>query len=117
MQQNIPAITVNRYGDSSVLEYSTVPLSAPAGNEIQVRIFYSGVNYADIYFRKGLYKLPNMSDNKNYKTGAQSVLNKLTQNLKVKIDTILPLANAKTAHEYLEAGKSTGSILLNMATP
>lgn len=60
MTQNVSAIQINNYGDSSVLKYTSISLPPPASNEVQIRHHYSGVNFADIYFRKGLYKLPSL---------------------------------------------------------
>ena len=51
-------ICINGYGDTSILEYTEIELASPAPNEVQIRHCYSGVNYADVYFRNGLYKLP-----------------------------------------------------------
>ena len=52
------ATYINSYGDTSVLEYSEIKLDPPKPNEVQIRQHYSGVNYADIYFRQGIYKFP-----------------------------------------------------------
>lgn len=54
------AIFIHGYGDTSVLKYTEFELSFPAMHEVQIRHSYSGVNFADIYFCNGLYKLPAM---------------------------------------------------------
>lgn len=54
------AIRVRRTGGSEVLEYVEVPVPAPSPNQALVKIGVIGVNFIDVYFRKGLYpsKLP-----------------------------------------------------------
>ena len=51
------AIRVNNTGDANVLMYEDVQLPAPAPNEARVKIAAAGLNFIDIYQRKGLYKL------------------------------------------------------------
>ena len=54
------AIRINRTGSSEVLDYAEVPVPVPAPHEALVKIEAIGVNFIDVYFRKGLYpaKLP-----------------------------------------------------------
>ncbi len=52
------AIRINGYGGPEVLSWEDVPLPEPAGNEVLIRQEAIGVNFIDIYYRTGLYKLP-----------------------------------------------------------
>jgi NADPH2:quinone reductase len=52
------AIRVNTPGDASVLSHEDVALPAPAPNEARVKIAAAGLNFIDIYQRKGAYKMP-----------------------------------------------------------
>jgi NADPH2:quinone reductase len=52
------AIRVNTPGDVSVLSYEDMALPAPAPNEARVKIAAAGLNFIDIYQRKGAYKMP-----------------------------------------------------------
>ncbi len=52
------AIRINGYGGPDVLSWEDVPLPEPAGNEVLIRQEAIGVNFIDIYYRTGLYKLP-----------------------------------------------------------
>src|SRR6187431_521068 len=52
------AIRVNKAGDANVLSFEDVQLPAPAPNEARVKIAAAGLNFIDIYQRRGLYKLP-----------------------------------------------------------
>lgn len=49
------AIRINQPGGPEVLRYEEIPLPEPAQGQARVKIEASGVNYADIYQRKGLY--------------------------------------------------------------
>lgn len=55
--KTMKAIRMNNPGDASVLSYEEVTLPAPAPNEARVKIAAAGLNFIDIYQRKGLYKL------------------------------------------------------------
>ena len=52
------AIRVNELGGPEVLTLETVPDPAPEPGEAIVRLESVGVNFIDIYFRKGLYRSP-----------------------------------------------------------
>ena len=52
------AIRINGYGGPDVLSWEDVPLPEPAGNEVLIRQEAIGVNFIDIYYRTGIYKLP-----------------------------------------------------------
>ncbi len=52
------AIRINEYGSADVLSWEDVPIPDPAGNEVLIRQEAIGVNFIDIYFRTGIYKLP-----------------------------------------------------------
>jgi NADPH2:quinone reductase len=49
------AICVHQPGDTSVLSYEPVEVSAPGVGEVLLRQTAIGVNFIDIYFRTGLY--------------------------------------------------------------
>ena len=49
------AIHIHRHGDPSVLELVQVELRAPAPGEVQIRQTAIGLNFADIYQRKGAH--------------------------------------------------------------
>lgn len=51
------ALTFSRYGDPSVLEYREVPTPRPQAGEVLVEMRAIGLNFADIYRRKGDYHL------------------------------------------------------------
>jgi NADPH2:quinone reductase len=51
------ALTFSRFGDASVLEYSEVPLPHLHDGEVLVEMKAIGLNFADIYRRKGNYHL------------------------------------------------------------
>jgi len=55
------AIQVNQFGDPEVLTYTEVSIGKPGPGQIKVRNNAIGLNFVDIYFRKGEYnpgKLP-----------------------------------------------------------
>lgn len=60
MPHIISAIRFSDYGGSDVLSLSNIELPAPGPGEIQIRHAAIGVNYIDIYHRKGVFgpKLP-----------------------------------------------------------
>lgn len=49
------AIVVHKYGNSDVLSHEDVTVHKPGDNEALIRIEAIGVNFIDIYHRKGLY--------------------------------------------------------------
>ncbi len=54
------AIKVSSYGDAGVLKLTDEPKPTPATGQVLVKIHAAGINFVDIYQRKGLYpvKLP-----------------------------------------------------------
>jgi NADPH2:quinone reductase len=52
------AIRIHEHGGPEVLLWEDVPTPEPAAGEALIRHDAIGVNYIDIYFRTGLYKLP-----------------------------------------------------------
>lgn len=60
MAQTTKAIRFSEYGEVSVLKMETVDVGAPGENDIQIEHEAIGVNYIDIYHRKGVFapKLP-----------------------------------------------------------
>ncbi|MEH3144318.1 MAG: quinone oxidoreductase [Methylobacterium frigidaeris] len=54
------AIRVHEYGGPEVMVYEDVETRAPGPGQIRVRQTAIGVNFIDIYFRSGLYKVPEL---------------------------------------------------------
>jgi NADPH2:quinone reductase len=52
------AIRVHEYGDVNKLTYEEVPVPEPAAGEVRVRVNAVGLNFADIYQRRGWYPIP-----------------------------------------------------------
>lgn len=52
------AIRVHSVGGPEVLKLEEVPDPQPAEGQAVVRVEAAGVNYVDVYFRTGLYKMP-----------------------------------------------------------
>ena len=52
------AIRIHENGDSSHLIYEDVPLPEPKAGEVRVKVTATGLNFIEIYHRKGLYKIP-----------------------------------------------------------
>ena len=56
----IHAIRIHEPGGPEKLVWEEVPLPAPKPDEVLVRHHAVGLNYIDVYFRTGLYKLPSL---------------------------------------------------------
>jgi NADPH2:quinone reductase len=52
------AVFVEQTGGPENLKYADIPQPSPAAGQALVKIAASGVNFIDIYFRKGLYPAP-----------------------------------------------------------
>jgi len=52
------AIRIHNTGGPEVMSWEVVTLAAPGPGEALVRHHYVGVNFVDIYHRRGVYKLP-----------------------------------------------------------
>jgi NADPH:quinone reductase len=52
------AIRVHEFGGLDVLKYEDVAKPEPGASEVRVKIEATGVNFIDVYQRKGLYKPP-----------------------------------------------------------
>lgn len=52
------AVRIYEQGSPDVLRWEDVPTPAPASGEVLIRQEAIGVNFIDIYYRTGLYKLP-----------------------------------------------------------
>lgn len=50
------AVVIKETGNKDKLNLSEVPDKEPAPNEVKIKIKYAGINFIDIYFRKGVYK-------------------------------------------------------------
>src|SRR6478609_12040598 len=51
------AIRIHAHGGPEVLRLDDVPAPAPKAGEVRVRVKAAGVNFIDIYQRKGIYPL------------------------------------------------------------
>lgn len=58
MGTEVNAIRIEKNGGPEVLQWVSIPLAAPADNEVCVRHKAIGLNFIDIYFRDGLYPNP-----------------------------------------------------------
>ena len=50
------AIQITEHGGPEVMKWTELPTPSPAKGEVLVRVEAAGVNFIDIYFRKGLYR-------------------------------------------------------------
>lgn len=61
-RESMRQVWMRRRGEASVLEVREVPVPAPAGGQVRLKVAYAGVNFADVMMRRGLYpgapKLP-----------------------------------------------------------
>ncbi len=48
------AIRIPKFGDHEVLSYEDVPLPEPRAGEVRVKQAAIGVNFIDIYHRRGI---------------------------------------------------------------
>ncbi len=53
----VQAYRIDQYGDEDVLKFRQVSLPDPAPNQVRIRHTAVGVNFIDIYHRRGLYPL------------------------------------------------------------
>ncbi len=92
------ALTFSRFGSAEVLDYIDIPVPELKDNEVLVKMEAIGLNYADIYRRKGNYHL---SGNPPYIAGYEGagiVVKSNTESCKIgdKIAfTDVPFANAE----------------------
>jgi NADPH:quinone reductase len=49
------AIVIHEFGDASKLSYEDVPMPEPKAGELRVKVAAAGLNFADIYARRGWY--------------------------------------------------------------
>ena len=52
------AVYVEQPGGVENLKYADIPKPSPGAGQALVKIVASGVNYIDVYFRKGVYPAP-----------------------------------------------------------
>jgi NADPH:quinone reductase len=52
------AIQVHEFGDASKLSYKEVPMPEPKAGEVRVKVAATGLNFTEIYQRKGQYPNP-----------------------------------------------------------
>ncbi|MBA0757136.1 hypothetical protein Gotri_020248, partial [Gossypium trilobum] len=56
----VKAIRVHQFGGPQVLKWEDVELGEPREGEIRIKNKAIGLNFIDIYFRKGVYKAATM---------------------------------------------------------
>ena len=54
------AIRIRETGGPEVMQYVDVEVGEPGPGEARVRHHAVGLNYIDVYFRNGLYKIPSL---------------------------------------------------------
>jgi NADPH2:quinone reductase len=54
------AVMIDQYGGPDVLQWKEIPVAAPGPGEALVRQTAIGVNFIDVYHRRGLYPLPSL---------------------------------------------------------
>jgi NADPH:quinone reductase len=54
----VAAVRVHKFGGPEVLTYEDVPVPAPGPGQIRVKQHACGINFTDVYFRKGMYQPP-----------------------------------------------------------
>jgi NADPH2:quinone reductase len=54
-EQSMRAMRVHEYGDASQLKYEEIPVPQPGAGEVRVKVSAVGLNFVEIYQRKGLY--------------------------------------------------------------
>jgi len=94
------ALYFNEFGDSTVLTYGDLPDPIIHENELLVEMVYIGLNYADIYRRKGTYHIESREPLINGYEGVGRIIQKGTSVSKFQLgETILfvdvPFANAE----------------------
>ncbi len=52
------AIRIHEYGDASKLVYEEAPVPEPKAGEVRVKVKATGLNFVELYERKGLYPKP-----------------------------------------------------------
>ena len=55
--QNAQTVVATAFGGPEVLRFESVTVNAPGPNEVRIRQTAIGVNYIDVYIRKGLYRI------------------------------------------------------------
>ena len=55
MGEKMRAIQIREYGKAGALSSTEIPPPMPGSGEAQVQIAYTGVNFIDIYMRRGMY--------------------------------------------------------------
>jgi NADPH2:quinone reductase len=56
--QKMKAIRVHETGGPEVMQLDEVPLPEPGPGEVRVKVAVAGLNFIDVYHRKGLYAMP-----------------------------------------------------------
>jgi len=109
--ETIKAIVLSGIGDFDVINEATLPFPKPAKNEILIKVAYTGINFADKYFRTGTFPVtfphgvgvegsgiilelptdPSVVDDEEYKKRG------------FKIGSKVSIATGPSAREYLAA--------------
>lgn len=54
------AVSFSRTGGPEVFDYVEIDLPPPVAGEVQIRQAAIGLNFIDVYFRNGSYKVPHL---------------------------------------------------------
>lgn len=57
MQETMRAVRIHAVGDSGAMVEDHIAVPTPNAGEVLVRVAYAGVNFIDVYKRRGLYKV------------------------------------------------------------
>ena len=56
--QMVKSINISLPGEISVMEFKDIPLNKPLDTEVTVQHKAIGLNFIDIYHRRGIYPIP-----------------------------------------------------------
>jgi NADPH:quinone reductase-like Zn-dependent oxidoreductase len=125
-----PAVRIHSPGGPEALVPEWIECPVPGPGEVLVRHAFIGVNFVDVYHRKGLYPLPSypgipgvegagtveavgdVADPAKYRAAVDDLFAMAADGLRVCIGAEYPLSEAARAHADLEGRRTTGSILL-----
>lgn len=57
-------VLISEYGDANKLQLTDVPTPNPGAGEVLVKLHFSGVNFTDVYTRRGIYRASHTYQNK-----------------------------------------------------
>ncbi len=96
------AIRIHRPGGPEAMVWEPVPIGPPGPGEVLLRQTAIGVNYIDVYYRTGLYRLDLPAVMGRSGLGV----------VEIRIARRIPLADAAEAHRALESRAVMGSLVM-----